>query len=92
MNKGESKLDVNAKQALDRLTDTAEMDVLVYPTHITEAFKQFLREKQGEGVLKYNILQLANCAAVKARKRVILEIAARDDVSQIRVNPKVSLP
>ncbi len=92
MSKGESKLDADVKQALDKLADTAEMDVLVYPTQITETFKQFLQKKQDEGILKYNILQLANCAVVKASKRVILEIAAQDEVSKIRMNPRVSLP
>ena len=91
MNKGETKLDADVKLALDKLANMAEMDVLVYPIQITETFKQFLQNKQDEGILEYNILHLANCAFVKAPKKVILEIAARDDISQIRMNPRVTL-
>ena len=92
MSKGEAKLAADVKQVLDTLTDTAEMDVLVYPKQISESFKQFLQKKREEGSLEYNILQLANCAVVKAPKQVILEIAAQDEVSQIRMNPRISLP
>ena len=74
-------------QALDKLTDKEEIDVLVYPKQIGEDFKGFLVTKKNEGVLDYNILQIANCVVIKARKNLILEIATRNDVSRIAINP-----
>lgn len=92
MSGGEAKLDVDVRQALDQLTATARLDVLVCPKQITPSFKQYLQKRREEGALEYNILQLANCAVVKASKQVILEIAAQDDVARIRANPRFTLP
>lgn len=88
MERGGSKIDQELRQALDKLTDTEEIDVLLYPKQTREDFEGFLLIKKNEGVLDYNFLQLANCFVIKAPKKVILEIAARDDVSRITINPR----
>jgi len=85
------KIDQPLQQALDGLMDQAEIDVLLYPTQMREEFKQFLQTKKNEGLLDYNILQMANCVVIKAPKKVILELADRDDVSRITINPKFTM-
>ena len=88
MERGETKIDQELRQALDKLSDEEEIDVLLYPKQMSEDFEGFLLTKKNEGLLDYNFLQLANCFVIKAPKKVILEIAGRDDVSQLTVNPR----
>ena len=87
METGESKIDRDLRQALDKLTDKEEIDVLLYPKEIGEGFKELLQSKKNEGLLDYNVLEIANCIVVKAPKKIILELAARNDVSRIAMNP-----
>ena len=91
MERGESKIDQELRQALDRLADTDEIEVLLYPKQMGGTIEEFLLAKKGEGLLDYNVLQLANCIVIKAQKKVILEIANRDDVSRIAVNPRFTV-
>lgn len=88
MESGESKLDKELKQALDQLTDTEEIDVLLFPKYMDREFESFLQTQKNKGLLDYSILQLANCVVIKATKKVILEIAARAEVSRISINPR----
>lgn len=88
MERGEPKIDQELRQALDKLTDKEEIEVLLYPKRTGEDFERLLLTKKNEGLLDYNFLQLANCYVIKAPKKVILEIAARDDVSQLTINPR----
>ncbi len=88
MARSESKIDQELRQTLDKLTDTEEIDVLLYPKQLGGEIEQFLLTKKKAGLLNYNILQIANCIVIKAPKKVILEIAARDDVSRITSNPR----
>ena len=86
-----SKIDRDLIRVLDRLTDTDEVEVLLYPKHVDKAFERLLQTKKSEGILDYNILKLANCVAIKAPKPIILELAARDDVSRVAVNPRFTV-
>jgi hypothetical protein len=89
--KGASKIDQDLMRVLDSLTETDEIDILVYPRQMSEEFERFLLGKKNQGLLDYNILQIANCAVVKAPKSVILDIAAQHDVSRITINPRFTI-
>lgn len=91
MERGESKIDQDLRRALDKLTETDEIDALLYPKQMGEDFERFLLTKKNEGLLDYNILHIANCVVIKAPKKVILEIAARDDVSRVSINPRFTI-
>ncbi len=85
----DSKISSELMDILDTLGDADEIDVLVYPSGVIgEELKNFLSQRQREGTLNFNILELANCIAVKGQKQTILEIANRDDVSRITANPR----
>jgi hypothetical protein len=91
VNRDEQKIDKELIGTLDRLGDEDRLDVLVYPKQMGEEFERFLQARKTEGYLEYNILKLANCIVVNAPKKVILEIAARDDVSRITINPRFTI-
>ena len=87
--KGELKIDPKLMRVLEKLADTDEIDVLLYPRgQVSENLERFLLGKKKEGLLDYNTLQIANLIAIKGQKVVILEIANRDDVSRITNNPR----
>ena len=89
MEKGELKIDPKLMRVLEKLADTDEIDVLLYPRgQVSENLEGFLLGKKKEGLLDYNTLQIANLIAIKGQKVVILEIANRDDVSRITNNPR----
>lgn len=88
MEEFKSKLDQALQQTLDKMADQEEIDALVYPKHSGGEFEQFLFNKKNAGLLDYNVLPLANCVVVKASKKIILEIAARNDVSRVASNPR----
>lgn len=88
MERDEPKIDKALMQELEKLAEEEEIDVLLYPKEMSEDFKGFLVTKKNEGLLDYNILQLANCVVIKARKRIILEIAGRHDVARTTIHPK----
>jgi hypothetical protein len=85
---GDAKIDNELLRALERLGEQEETDVLVYPKRMGEDLKEFLAARKKEGLLDYNILHLANCIAIKARKNVLLQIASRDDVLRMTINPR----
>lgn len=91
MGTAESKIDKDLIQVLDKLTDKDQIDVLLYPKQTGEEFETFLLTKKKEGVLDYNVLQIANCVVIKATKGLIWEIAARDDVFRITINPRFTV-
>ncbi len=91
MEESKSKIEQELRQALEKLADTDEIDVLLYARRMGEDLERFLLTSKNEGLLDYNILQLANCIVVKAPKKVILEIAARDDVFRIASNPRFTV-
>ncbi len=88
----EAKIDKDLKRELDKLKDENEIDVLLYPKQLGEDLKEFLQTKKNEGLLDYNILQMANCIVIRAAKKVIVEITARDDVVRITMNPRFTAP
>lgn len=91
MKKRQSKIDQALKQVLDKLADIDEIDVLLYPKQMGEPFENVLLTKKNEGLLDYNVLQLANCIVIKAQKKVILELAARNDVDRVAINPRFTV-
>jgi hypothetical protein len=90
MAKSPAKITPELQQTLDSLTNSEEIDVLLYPKQLGGKIEAFLQAHKEAGQLKYNILQLAGCIVVKAPKKLILEIAKRDDVIQLMSNPKFS--
>lgn len=90
MKNNEPKIDKALMLALDKLTDEEEIYALLYPKQMGENLKKFLMSRKNEGKLDYNILEIANCIAVKAGKRVILAIAAREDVARVTIQPKLT--
>ncbi len=90
MNDPESKLENALRQSLDGMADEDDIDVLLYPTRMGAPIEDFLSEAKGAGRLDYNVLKLAGCIALKAPKKLILEIARRDDVSRLSANPRFS--
>ena len=87
--KDELKIDQELMRVLEKLADTDEIDVLLYPRgQVSENLERFLLGKKEEGLLEYNTLKIANLIAIKGQKAVILEIANRDDVSRITNNPR----
>ena len=88
MSTHDSRIDQDLKEVLDTLKDQDEIDVLLYPKVMGKSIKEMLQSKKDEGLLDYNVLAIANCIVVKAPKKIILQIATRDDVSRIAVNPR----
>lgn len=88
--KDESRIDQELTRVFEDLEDTDEIDVLLYPREgqVSEGLERFLRDKKKDGLLDYNIMQIANFIAIKGQKQIILEIANRDDVSRITINPR----
>ena len=90
MGNNQPKIDEDLMQRLDALTDEEQIDALLHPKRMGEDLKEFLMSEKNEGQLDYNILHIANCIAVKASKKVILEIAAREDVARVTVQPRLT--
>lgn len=90
MGNNRSKIDEDLMQKLDALADEEQIEALVHPTRMGENLSNFLTSAKSEGELDYNILEIANCIAVRASKTVILEIAAREDVSQVTSQPRLA--
>lgn len=84
----ESKLEAALRSSLDALADEEEIDVLVHPTRMGAPIERFLAEAKRAGQVDYNVLKLAGCIAVQAPKRLILQIAERDDVARLSANPR----
>ncbi len=73
MEQGESKIEGQLTEALQRMADEDVIDVLVYPRQLNEGFKNFLRSGKSAGRFEYNTLEFANCVAVRANKSRLLE-------------------
>ncbi len=90
MNNHQTKIEKDLMLALDKLNDEEEIDALLFPKLMGESLKKFLMSSKNKGELDYNLLNIANCVAVKASKRVILEIADREDVARVTIQPKLT--
>ncbi len=88
MNQSEIKMDKELVEVLNKLQADEEIDVLVYVNHPSTGFDEFLQVKKEKGELKFNFLEFANCYAVEASKRLLLEIAEREDVSRVETNSR----
>jgi hypothetical protein len=81
------RADFDLRQKLDRLTESDRVDVLVYPTGGTEELFAYLTSRQESGDLQFNVLDLAGCIALRARRDTINELAARSDIVRVAINP-----
>ncbi len=84
------KIDKDLTELLNVLGDEDRTEALFYPENTLEELDRLIRSRGGKSDLEYNILKLANCAVVKARKRIICELAAQAGVlgvhSSFRLN------
>ena len=64
------------------------VEVLVHPAGDAGALVEELRSRSERGELEFNVLELAGVIALRARQRTVDELAARDDVARITVNPR----
>ncbi len=92
MKKSTSTIEEDLMKVLDPLGNADKLDVLVYPGQSIEGLESFLLENKKKGMLDFNYLQFANCFAVKASKKLILEISGLEEVSRVAVNPSFSIP
>jgi hypothetical protein len=90
MQSGKSKIEPELKEALDKLEDEDEdeIEALIFPKKQGGEIERLLQAKKKAGELDYNVLLIANCIAIKASKKFILELASRDDVIRLSANPK----
>ena len=84
------KADPDLRETLDRLKGSDVVDVLVYPTGGTEDLFANLTTRQETGDLQFNVLELAGCIVVRAQRDMINELAVRNDVSRITINPTLT--
>jgi hypothetical protein len=81
-------LDPALREQLAQLPDSAELAVLVYPrASDSESLIAYLSKAKERGDAAFNLLALAGCIAVKARRPLLLELASRGDVASVTLNP-----
>jgi hypothetical protein len=81
------KADPDLRRTLDRLGKDETLEVLVYPTADTEQLVAYLATRRDTGDLQFNLLELANCIALRAPRATIDEVLARSDVARVTINP-----
>jgi hypothetical protein len=81
------KADPNLRRTLDQLEENDTVEVLVYPAGGTEGLLAYLTSGRDAGDLQFNVLDLAGCIALRARRTTIDELIARDDVARVTINP-----
>lgn len=85
-----AKLDDDLVQALQALPEDGEIEVLVHPRGGLGDLENYLAAEKAAGNLEFNILGLAHCAVVRASATGVKNIAARDDVNRVTLQPRVS--
>ena len=90
MAKNQPTISVDLQRLLDGLADEEQAEALLYAGPISERLEQFLEGKKEEGVLEYNVLEMAGCVALRAARKVILELADLEEVSRLETNPRFS--
>jgi hypothetical protein len=86
----DAKIDAALGSLLDQLADQDDVEALVFPRAGGTTLQSFLTTESDQGTLEFNVLELAGCIAVRAKKRIILALAAREDVQRVTVNPTFS--
>ena len=87
---GVDKLDDELRTRLGGLADDELVDVLVYPVSAPSDLERHLSALQAEGV-RHNLLKLHGTFAVHAPKRLIHDLARRDDVARITAMPSATI-
>ena len=81
------KADPDLRRTLDRLGKDETLEVLVYPASGTEELVAYLAARRDTDDLQFNLLELANCIALRAPRSTIDEVLARSDVARVTINP-----
>jgi len=76
----EDKAEPALREALDRLGENEMLEVLVYPAGSADGLRAYLASKRHAGDLEFNVLELAGCIALRARRGIIDEVLVRSDV------------
>lgn len=82
------KADSDLRQTLDRLGENETVEVLVYPAGGPDELLAYLTSRRDTGDLEFNVLELAGSIVLRARRRIINEVAARSDVARVTLNPR----
>jgi len=88
VDQSERKTNNELVEVLNKLEEDEEIDVIVYVKKPVTNFDEFLQAKKEKGELKFNFLEFADCYVVEASKRLLLGIAAREDVSRMEINSR----
>ena len=91
MNQANKKMSNELADLLNELNRDEEIDVLVYVKRPSTSLEEYLQVKKEKGELQFNFLEYANCYVVEAPKPILLEIAEREDVSRMDVNPRFTV-
>jgi hypothetical protein len=83
----EQNVDPELRIALDRLSEGQTADVLVYPSGDSADLVAHLSLRRDRGDLDFAVLELAGCISLRADRTTIHDIAARDDVARVAINP-----
>lgn len=88
MEQSERKTNKVLVEVLNKLKEDEEIDVIVCVKKPVTDFDEFLQVKKEKGELKFNFLEFSDCYVVEASKPLLLEIAAREDVSRMEINSR----
>jgi hypothetical protein len=88
--RGVDKLDDELLTLLDGLADDEVIDVLINPVSTPSDLERHLSALRAEGV-RHNVLRLHGTLAVRAPKRLIHDLAGRDDVARITAMPTATI-
>lgn len=83
----DDKAEPALRGALDRAGENEMLEVLVYPAGNTEGLRAYLASERHTVDLEFNVLELAGCIALRARRPIIDEVLARSDVARVTLNP-----
>lgn len=90
MTDSSSKLDDDLTQALQALPVDGQIEVLVHPRGVIGELEDYLASVKAAGDLEFNVLELAHCVVVRASATAVQNIAARDDVEKVTLQPRVT--
>jgi hypothetical protein len=88
VNQGSEKISKELMDDLSELTESDVIDVLMYVKKPAAGFDEYLQAEQEKGELRFNYLEYADCYVVEASKQLLLELADREEVSRMTVNPR----
>ncbi|MEV0619066.1 hypothetical protein AB0I81_37520 [Nonomuraea sp. NPDC050404] len=83
----DGKVTAALREVLDRLGPEEEAEAIVYPARSLESLAARLAAGQETGRLRFTVLALAGCAAVRAGRAVLEALAECDDVRLMTANP-----